>query len=168
MSAAHFKPSSLFIEASAAMQGVLCSPNLQAAKEKRTSLRLWEENSVLPGKGFSSFFEWNFPPSPSPGCSGIRIFSSCFFCSVRFSLSSSTGVISIFAASAIQRVSSYPFMRTSTGSPIGAYFTVFTVVHGIIPMSRKCCLSAPVPPTEIILADLPVCSSLSFIFIRLF
>ena len=72
--------------------------------------------------------------------------------------------ISICSASARRSVSSYPWICSSIGSPIGASFTMVTSAPGIIPISRKCWRSAPVPPTLRITALFPICSSFNVIF----
>ena len=50
------------------------------------------------------------------------------------------------------------------GSPIGAYFTIVTSTPWISPISKKCCLNAPVPPTETITALFPIAKLSNFIF----
>src|SRR5699024_11283436 len=54
------------------------------------------------------------------------------------------------------------------GSPIGAYFTMVTSPLGISPISRKCCLSAPSPPTDFMVAVFPIGRSFNVIFCPLF
>ena len=58
-------------------------------------------------------------------------------------------------------VSSYPCMRSSMGSPIGASLITVISAPGITPISRKCWRRAPSPPTLSMRADEPALSSLS-------
>ena len=123
-------------------------------------------NTVPLGTGCSSAFWWKRPPSPRPGCSVTAFSLEIFF--VFFSLLPSAFVtedssIKIFSASARRRVSSYPWILSSIGSPIGASFTTVTETPGITPISRKCCLSAPSPPTTVTTAVFPISRSLSVI-----
>ena len=109
--------------------------------------------------GFSVSFLWYFPPSPYPGCAER-------FTLFRLSFSFSSDFISftsIFSASSKRIVSSYPCIFNSIGSPIGAYFTTVTSAPRINPISRKCCLSAPLPPTDKIIPFCPMPSSFNVI-----
>lgn len=56
-----------------------------------------------------------------------------------------------------------PCIFNSIGSPIGAYFTTVTSAPRINPISRKCCLSAPLPPTDKIIPFCPMPSSFNVI-----
>ena len=51
-----------------------------------------------------------------------------------------------------------PWMLISTGSPIGANFTMVISAPGMIPISRKCCRKAPSPPT---FSTIQLCPALS-------
>ena len=116
------------------------------------------------GKGRPSVLTWYIPPSPSPGCSAsdflLRSFSSPAASLSEYDISS----ISIFSASATLSVSSYPCILNSMGSPIGASFISFISAPGTTPISRKCCLRAPWPPTVVILALFPISRSFNNIY----
>lgn len=47
---------------------------------------------------------------------------------------------------------------------MGAYFTIVTSPCGISPISRKCCRSAPSPPTDLIVAVFPIGNSRNVMF----
>ena len=116
---------------------------------------------TLPGSGGRPVCTWYRPPSPRPGWEigfprPFRRLSGAV---------SRTFSILIFSASASRSVSSYPWMRTSSGSPIGANFTIVTSAPGMRPMSRRCWRSAPSPPTDCTVAVFPTGSSFSVIFL---
>ena len=112
---------------------------------------------VPSGSGSPLPLGWNLPPSPRPGCS-FFLRSALLPVPCTFSGSSLTVICS---ASASLSVSSYPCRRSSIGSPIGANFTSVTSVPGIMPISRKCCLKAPLPPTDSTLTVSPIFMSFS-------
>ena len=49
-----------------------------------------------------------------------------------------------------------------------AYFTMVIFAPGITPISRKCCLNAPCPPTVRTVADCPIFNSFKYILNRLY
>ena len=114
---------------------------------------------VPSGSGSPLPLGWNFPSSPRPGwaiCFALRF----LFCSSSSeSFITSTEETPILSASSNRSVSSYPRRRTSMGSPRGANLTTLTFVPGVIPMSRRCCLVAPSPPMESMMADSPIFNS---------
>ena len=120
-----------------------------------------KESTWSSGNDFSVFLSWWTPGSPKFGC-------ATFALSLRFSLAVSSAftalsVIVIFSASSSLKDNSYPWILTSTGSPIGANLTIVISAPGMIPISRKCWRSAPSPPTETTLQLCPALSSFKVI-----
>ena len=127
--------------------------------------------SVPSGRGFPVPLGWKRPSSPRPGWgvpsrgAALPGFSAGF--SSGSTLVPSSGATKMCSASARRRVSSYPYICISMGSPMGANLTTVTDVPGISPISSRCWRNTPEPFTAVTTPLSPMARSRNVLFMTL-